>query len=68
MRWFAFRMSGFGGLWVPEQVGGWPTSSHLYRLPVVANTYNIRREGIDGFLCEDEESCERWCDHMNRNQ
>lgn len=67
MRWFCFKMSGFRGMWVSEQV--LPLRG-LYWIDIGCAPNSrcwMVRTDRDGFLCESEEACEMWCDYLNRN-
>lgn len=60
--WLAFRMSGFGGLVVPERVawqrrGGW----------MVTDGGHYRRVGRDGSLHKTYQDCVKACNEANRN-
>lgn len=73
--WLAFRMSGFGGLVVPEKVA-WQgsfvwvfTADGQYRKTrgVVTSGGHCRNVGIDGSLHKTYKDCVKACNEANRN-
>lgn len=60
--WLAFRMSGFGGLAVPEPVTGrWGRFLEIPR----DGGFALALEGRDGTLHDTREACAAECDRLN---
>lgn len=63
--WLAFRMSGFGGLVVPEQVAFAKGNAVWVQLDNQRDTFMLRLVPQDGELCQTYEECVAKCKAAN---